>query len=345
MKKLIAASVCLLAFTLTVFSQASEAEVNRDPDKARLVTSDIDNFWRAFDLAAREPDREKRVAIFQTEYLDKGSAGLKDFLRLRIKSARELANAAEKLPKFYASTRASTLRVREMEKQMRKSFRKFKSLYPEAVFPDVYFVIGVTNTGGTVSQSGLIVGMELYGLTPNTPREEFAGFYRSVFPSAEKDEQQYRWMVNRLLDISLKRVEDLPPVVAHEAIHFNQRYPGKARTLLEQSIHEGAADFLGEMISGRLMNPARNLYGDRHEADLWREFQAEMAGESMKNWLYNGITSQDRPPDLGYYMGYKICQSYYRNSKDKRQAIRDILSIGDFQSFLEKSRYREKFAA
>jgi hypothetical protein len=43
-------------------------------------------------------------------------------------------------------------------------------------------------------------------------------------------------------------------------------------------------------------------------------------------------------------MGYKICESYYKNAKDKRQAIRDILEIKDFAAFLEKSRYREKFA-
>jgi hypothetical protein len=61
--------------------------LNRDPEMVKFVTSDIGNFWRAYDLAAKETDKAKRVAIFQTEYLDKGSPGLKDFLRLRIKSA------------------------------------------------------------------------------------------------------------------------------------------------------------------------------------------------------------------------------------------------------------------
>ena len=38
-----------------------------DPATVKFVTSDIDNFWRAYDLAAKETDKAKRVAIFQTE--------------------------------------------------------------------------------------------------------------------------------------------------------------------------------------------------------------------------------------------------------------------------------------
>lgn len=343
MRKLIIAALSVFVCAVTALAQQSERQVNRDPDKARLVTSDIDNFWRAFDMASREADRQKRVAIFQAEYLDKGSPGLQDFLRMRIKSAEELTRIVDALPRFYASTRPSTLRVKEMEKGIRASFRKFKRLYPEAVFPDVYFVIGVANTGGTASKNGLLIGAELYGLTPSTPRDEFTELFRKMAPSAAKDEGQFRLLVKSFLDVALKPVEKVTAVVAHEAIHFNQSYP-KLKTLLEQSIQEGAADFLGQMSAGELMTPGRNLYGDRHEAQLWREFQTEMMGTEMKNWLYNGVSSIERPGDLGYYMGYKICEAYYKNARDKRQAVRDILTIKDFPAFLEKSRYAEKFS-
>jgi hypothetical protein len=69
-----------------------------------------------------------------------------------------------------------------------------------------------------------------------------------------------------------------------------------------------------------------------------------MDGANYRNWMYNGLTVRDKPMDLGYYMGYKISQSYYKNAKDKRRALLDIFEIKDFQAFLEKSRYREKFA-
>jgi hypothetical protein len=46
---------------------------------------------------------------------------------------------------------------------------------------------------------------------------------------------------------------------------------------------------------------------------------------------------------MGYYMGYKIVQSYYNNAKDKRQAIKDILEIKDVRKFYEASKYGETF--
>jgi uncharacterized protein YjaZ len=70
-----------------------------------------------------------------------------------------------------------------------------------------------------------------------------------------------------------------------------------------------------------------------------------MNGKDAKNWLYQGADVKDKPADLGYYMGYKIIESYYKNASDKKQAVRDILEIKDFNAFLKASRYEEKFAA
>lgn len=342
-KNFAAAALCLSACALTAFAQAGAAHTNRDPHKVKFVTSDIVNFWRAFDLASKEGEREKKIAIFQTEYLDKGSEGLRDFVRLRIKSAKALVETVEKLPKFYASVRPATLRVAEMEKKMRRSLVRFKRIYPDATFPDVYFVIGVANTGGTASASGLLIGTELYGHTPRTPRDEFPAWFRNFLPDV-KDEKELSRLVDRALDTALKPVERLPSIVAHESCHFNQNYP-KQTTLLEKSIQEGSCDFIAELTAGEVINPSLKAYGDRNEADLWRDFRAEMGGTDLGKWMYNGFRIKDRPGDLGYYMGYKISRAYYQNSGDKRQAVSDVLNIKDFQDFFRRSRYGEKFAA
>jgi hypothetical protein len=42
-------------------------------------------------------------------------------------------------------------------------------------------------------------------------------------------------------------------------------------------------------------------------------------------------------------MGYQITKSYYENAKDKKKAIKDILTIRDEKKFLKDSRYPEKF--
>ena len=54
--------------------------------------------------------------------------------------------------------------------------------------------------------------------------------------------------------------------------------------------------------------------------------------------MYNP-SSDKKPGDLGYYLGYKIVKTYYNNSKDKKRAIYDILNITDFDLFLKQSQY------
>jgi len=51
---------------------------------------------------------------------------------------------------------------------------------------------------------------------------------------------------------------------------------------------------------------------------------------------------QTKQADLGYYVGYLIRRAYYRNAKDKRQAVFDILNIQDARAFYEASDVRPK---
>jgi hypothetical protein len=319
MTRTIALTICLLFISLTCVAQ-SGVQLNRDPATVKFVTSDIGNFWRAYDLAANETDKAKRIAIFQTEYLDKGSPGLKDFLRLRIKSAETLVGTMDRMPKYYASIRPQTLQVQRMEKRMRAAFRKFKSIYPEAVFPDVYFLIGVTNSGGTTGPSGLLIGAEMYGKTAKSPMDELSAWLRAV----------------------ISTVDNVPAIVAHESCHYNQRYntAPDQRHLLGKALQEGACDTIGELISGRNINDHLKVYGKKHDAEIWRDFEADMYKPDISKWVYNAVTAKDRPADLGYYVGYLITRAYYQKAKDKRQAVYDILNIQDARAFYEASGVR-----
>lgn len=63
-KRLIITVLCFALYALTIFAQTSETKVNADPNKAKFVTSDINNFWRAVDLAAKETEKSKKIAIY-----------------------------------------------------------------------------------------------------------------------------------------------------------------------------------------------------------------------------------------------------------------------------------------
>lgn len=299
--------------TILLIAFQSILAQNTDPQKIELVTSDIDNFWAAYD--ASQPDLNPEP--FKKIYIKNGSKGLKGFINGRIQNADNLVSVISKRPKYYESLKEVTPRISLMEKEIKGYLTKMKDLYPNAIFPPVYFVIGAMNSGGTTSRHGLIIGVDMYGLTPDTPEEELSNWLRTV----------------------LKSVDEIPHIVVHELVHFQQKYDG--RNLLSASIKEGAADFVGELVSGRHINEHVHDFANPKEEELWKEFEGRMFDNNFDGWLYS--SQEGRPNDLGYWMGYKITKSYYDSMDDKKQAIDDIMNIKDFEQFLVDSQYPEKF--
>ncbi len=135
----------------------------------------------------------------------------------------------------------------------------------------------------------------------------------------------------------------IPVIVTHELIHFQQSFPQRETTLLEQSILEGSADFVAELASGGNINATVYTYGQAHEAELCKEFVQVMQQVEKIDWLY-GVSGKDkRPNDLGYWMGYQICKSYFEKTPDKKKAIVEILNIKDYPAFLRESGYLQKY--
>ena len=287
-----------------------------DPQTARLITTDIPRFWKAFDAMTSPSD----TLPLRRDYLDAGTDGLKDFTSLRWKDARTLTNMVWPRRDYYASVRANTLSVASLELEIRRIYRMLDTLYADAVFPDVYFAIGGMATGGTTSQHGLLIGTELFARAADSPTGSLTPWQQSVI---------------RTIDI-------LPAIVAHELTHYQQHFAQPLTTLLGASIQEGSADFVSEMLTGRTINEHLRIYGDAHEHELWESFRASMNGSDFSQWLYNGGTvssTSTRPADLGYYVGARIASSYYARQSDKRQALRDILNVRDFNAFLTASGY------
>jgi hypothetical protein len=265
-----------------------------DPDAAELVTSDIALFWRAVDMASLD----SLDKLLQREYLDTGTDALRDFIPQRIKSAEALAEAVQSEKSRYERVRVSSLRIAAFERAIRAPFYALKYLYGDAVFPDVFFVIGRFTSGGTVTENGIIIGAEMY-----------------------------------------ENLKALPHIVAHELVHIQQKAIADQNwTLLSQSVLEGSADFVGELISGWHINQKAHEYGRERESELWQQFKKDMDRQTLAGWLY-GDPPDGRPPDLGYFIGYRIVEKYYERQDDKMAAIQDILHAGDARILLAKSGY------
>ena len=292
-------------------------EFNRDPAQARIVTEDLDRFWAAWDRAEQEPERRRE--IFQQDYLDAGSPGLQSFVELRIQDVDRLLATIDHHREYYAALRVRMQELPALTEPVREGFFKLKDMLPEAVFPDTYLLIGAMNSAGTIHLEGLLIGVEMHGLTPATNLEGMSQWHRSV----------------------LKPMDEIPVIIMHELMHFQQINLSRTsfNTLLGQSIYEGAADFLAELVLDRHINQHLHDWALPREAELWAEFKAQMHDEDLSKWLYNGTRAVDRPADLGYFIGYRIVQAYYEQADDKQQAIREILAMTDPKALLDVSGY------
>jgi hypothetical protein len=237
-------------------------------------------------------------------------------------AAKNLAYAYLARRAYYNAIRPNTLALdsaRTIKNAIHASFRRLSSLYPEARFADVYFLIGRMTSGGTTGPSGLLLGTEINARDASTPVSELTSWERAV----------------------TGQISDLPHIVAHEMMHTLQGPRAGPRTLLAASLTEGSADFLAELVSGgHITNPAYG-YGDAHEAELWSEFKTAMDSTNLSAWMYQGDrVPPGRPADLGYWMGYTISKAYYAKAADKKAAVKEILLFTDPKAFLAASGYR-----
>ncbi len=285
-----------------------------DPNRAKLITTDINNFWSAYDLAQK--DTANRYNIYKKYYVDAGTPGLQDYFAFKVRSTKNFVRTHDKKPKFYAAIRKNTYTVELQKPRMMASFAKLKDYYADALFPDIYFVIGAFTSGGTSTTNGLLIGLDQSVRTPDIPLDGLN-----------------LWERNNFADLN-----SVPYMVAHELIHFNQQHMAAGKSLLRSVLIEGMADFIGELISGKTANPRLHVWAKGHEKQVWADFEKEMYLDRAQNWIANSSQeTADKPADLGYWVGYQICKAYYNQSTDKKQAVTDMLNIKDYKAFYDKS--------
>jgi Predicted Zn-dependent protease (DUF2268) len=245
-------------------------------------------------------------------YFRQASRGLRAYDTKLGMGRRQLCAAIHRSPARYSTIESRLGGLDSAVSRVDSIFARFHALYPEGRQPGVYFVVGAGMSAGTTTHTS-----------------------------------------NPVVLLGAERINDpsrSAPIVAHEFVHTQQDYPwigiftggpGFLRgTLLRQSIMEGSANLIAELVTGV---PSRNEYAEAHESELWAEFSREMHGKDYSQWLWNGGNPNrgDRPADLGYWMGYRITKSYYDRASDKARAIHDILTIKDFDRFLMASGYPE----
>lgn len=304
-----------LAIFVILFSFSCSGQTS---DKFTIETSDIPNFWKAYDSIQNTTEKAK---VFSELYLDKASESFKKMIALSgdIRNPENYLKSFEEYPKFWNSLREPTLELQNIEGEIVECYQKVQELYPSFKPGDVCIFIGVRSIQASVPNGGnlIFMGGELNLQFDKVNLSEF------------KPEETFPYQ------------NSTKSTIVHETIHLQQK--GDAKSLLGQAIIEGSADFLAELFLDEPYKSQAYIYGRKNEEKLWTEFSKEMNSADISNWFYIESGKKDRPADLGYFIGYKITKSYYEKAKEKEKAIREIIEVTDFKKFLETSGYQDKF--
>jgi hypothetical protein len=321
MRRVLIAIVAACVIALQGGAARAQDRLTGDPRAARIVTSDITRFWQAYDAAQHAPDP---ALVYGTTYFAPGTDGLWGFVPYRLRSPKHLADVVRNRNAFFAAIREGTTRIAAGRDRIEEDFVRYKQLVPDAVFPDVYFVIGALNSGGTaVPGVGLVMGSEMWS-RPADPAA-LAGMDPGTAGT-------------------LHTPDDVPAGVTHELTHYNQ-HDAPERTLLDNTIVEGTADFIAQVVDGHNVDAKQWSFGCAHEDALWQAFAPAMASTddvAIKPWLFSSDPGPlGAPPFIGYWLGSRIAQSYYDSHPDHIAAAHAILNVKDYAAFVKESGYPE----
>lgn len=275
----------------------------------RIVTTDIDNFWKAYDQIKSIPDTNEHNELIHNLFLNKGTPGLKALMQVRDYTAKSYLEVIRQYPLFWQSVRKNTLKAPVFAAAINDGIAKLKNLYPELRPATIYFSIGALRTNGTTQKDQILIGSELALADETTNSTEFSTNLGHLKPFFESNP-----------------IKSIVFVNTHEFIHTQQKTT-VGNSLLAQCVLEGVAEFLAVQATKQSSPTPAIIYGPLHHLRIREVFTNHMFSSNTRFWLYSNRKSEFGVRDLGYYVGYSICERFYANAIDKRQAIKTMIEL------------------
>lgn len=277
-----------------------------------LHTEDLSRFYEAFDSVLNTTDSIKQIEFINKIYVAKASKGLKEFMELRGGNSVEWRKLILKEKISLNEKRPWIMSVLSQQSTIERKINKFKKLYPDFREGDIYFCVGINNSGGTIYDNTVYIGTEV---AASNKKDWAVSLVLHEFAHTQQWTQR-----------NIQRLKSSDTLIkTYERTHTQ---------LLGKCLEEGMADFVSELINGKSLaktNPSgHTAFGLKNEKRIWNIFKQEMFSsfDDNKGWLYskreiNGETISD----LGYFVGHQICKSYYNNTTSKKQALQKMLAL------------------
>lgn len=296
-------NLILLFFTLTLLScQTKIAE------ESSVIASDIDRFWKAYDTIKTQSVPSVQQKLIEELYIRQASPGLKGMIQAKQYTSGDYIDMINRFPLFLESVKPNTLKAHELSGDLEKGIEKLRLVYPQLKPAKIYFTIGAMRSGGTTMDSLVLIGSELAMVDEQTNILEFEGRSKT-------------WIENY---IATKPLENIVLLNVHEYVHTQQQ--STPNSLLYQCLYEGVAEFVSTHAMGHPSSSPAIKYG-KNNPKVKQVFEEEMFYERTFEWLWSNAPNQFNTRDLGYYIGYGICELYYENAKDKKKAIRNLIEL------------------
>lgn len=304
MTKRIFTLILILIFGYYSFGQVS---------KTKIVTFDIDNFWIAYDAINKTTDSLERIKIIKDLYISKATDGLKGLIVARDYEDYEFVNAILNYPKYWNSIRPNTTNLIKGKEQIEQYFAKLREVYPELRPTTIYFPIGVFRSAGTYQSSNVLLGAEFLLANRSSDLSELPERVRNGMT----EYMPY----------------DIPLIALHELIHTQQKR-WENFSIIHRSVAEGVAEFISTLVSQKPLSPGVK-FGKQNEKRVLDRYMIEIfRDEDVGNWLSSKNQNELEVNDLGYYIGYEVCERYYNKSTNKKQAIKELIDL-DYSNDVE----------
>lgn len=275
--------------------------------KTEIISSDIDHFWEAYDAIVATPDSVRQYELLQKLYFDSGTEGLEAIRQRRRYTAKEYIDAIKKYPDFWKTIRKNTLSVKKVSPEIQKNIARLKKAYPELQPAPIYFTVGVFRTNGTISNGKVLIGSEMALSDRNVNTDALPKYLHSYY----KD---------------LNPIDDIGLLCTHEYVHTQQKE--MVDNLLYYCLYEGVAEFISTKVTGKPSYTPAIAFGKKNEDRVKALFVRDMQHiETTYNWLWGTNQNELKERDLGYYIGYAICEKYYDQATDKKQAIKTLIEL------------------
>ncbi len=289
---------------------------NKKEKNQDILTTDITNFWDAYDKITSTQDSALQYKYLDSLYIQKGTAGLNGIIQARNYTAQEYIEAINHYPEFWSSIRNNTLKAESYSQELEQGIEKLRKLYPELKPRKIYFTVGALRTAGTYLDSLVLIGSEMAFVDKNTVASEF--------PEEIREGRQTYFNQNPIDDIVFLAIQ--------EYVHTQQR--PFVHNLLSYCIHEGVGDFVATTVLDIPPVVPAIYYGREHKA-VREKFEKEMFyGNNVYQWLWSDEPNAFGVRDLGYYIGYQICEDYYDQAEDKQAAIKTMIEL-DYEDNLQ----------